>query len=45
MDGCVVTVSTEGNTARELRLPAFADVCEDCGMVTLFIRVAEARAR
>lgn len=43
VDGWSVTVPATEEGPRDVRLAPFADVCYDCGMVTLFVRIADAR--
>lgn len=43
VDGWAVVVPPEDEKGRETRLAPFSDVCRDCGMVTLYVRIGEAK--
>jgi hypothetical protein len=41
IEGWTIAVSPEGDSSTAAHLPPYADVCRDCGLVCLFVRVAE----
>jgi len=43
IDGWAITVPARQGQVRGMRLAPFSDVCLDCGMVTLYVRIAEAK--
>jgi len=43
VDGWAVVVPPEQDKGRETRLAPFSDICRDCGMVTLYVRIGEVK--
>lgn len=41
IEGWTIAVPPEGESSATTELPPYADVCRDCGMVSLFVRVGE----
>jgi hypothetical protein len=42
--GLGIPLAPPGGHKRAAPVPAYSDVCYDCGMVTLFVRVSDVKA-
>jgi uncharacterized protein (DUF433 family) len=43
IDGWAIAVPLKRGEEHPVSLTPFADVCPDCGMITLFVRIGDAR--